>query len=289
MAESNPFYLVDAFTTQPYSGNPAGVYLHMSQMTPKQMQLIACEINASETAFPVPLDAPPFEVASRFHLRWFSPRVEVPLCGHATLATAHVLFREMKNQNRVLWFETQSGELVVRHEGDYYAMDFPAGIAKPIDADVSIYSALGIQENSVLDILYCDSPNKLLVVVDDEHVVRGLAPDFLRLREISRKYNAGSIVVTCRSTSPDYDFVSRNFAPIRGVNEDPVTGSSHVILGPYWQEQLHKSQLTGFQASPRGGVVMVEVVDDSRIIHKGTALTISRGQMLVPPESLVNE
>ena len=284
MTESNPFYLVDAFTTQPFSGNPAGVFMHSSEMTPKQMQLIASEINASETAFPVPLDAPPFEVASRFHLRWFSPQVEVPLCGHATLATAHVLFRETENQNRVLRFETQSGELVVRHEGDYYAMDFPAGIAKPIDTDVSIYDALGIKESSVLDTLYCDSPNKLLVVVDEEDIVRRLAPDFLRLREISRKYNAGSVVVTCRSTSSDYDFVSRNFAPIRGVNEDPVTGSSHVILGPYWQERLHRSQLKGFQASPRGGVVIVEAVDDSRVVLKGTALTISRGQMLVPSD-----
>ena len=284
MTESNPFYLVDAFTTQPFSGNPAGVFMHSSEMTPKQMQLIASEINASETAFPVPLDAPPFEVASRFHLRWFSPQVEVPLCGHATLATAHVLFREMENQNRVLRFETQSGELVVRHEGDYYAMDFPAGIAKPIDTDVSIYDALGIKESSVLDTLYCDSPNKLLVVVDEEDIVRGLAPDLLRLREISRKYNAGSVVVTCRSTSSDYDFVSRNFAPIRGVNEDPVTGSSHVILGPYWQQRLHRSQLKGFQASPRGGVVIVEAVDDSRVVLKGTALTISRGQMLVPSD-----
>jgi PhzF family phenazine biosynthesis protein len=284
MSESCPLYLVDAFTSKPFSGNPAGVFFHSSEMTPKQMQLIASEVNASGTAFPVPLDAPPFEVASRFHLQWFSPQVDVPLCGHATLATAHVLFCEMKNQNRILRFETQSGELVVRREGDYYAMDFPAGIAEPIETDVSVYDALGIQESSVLDTQYCDSPNKLLVVVDEEHVVRGLAPDFLRLREVSRKYNACSVVVTCRSASPDYDCVSRNFAPIRGVNEDPVTGSSHVILCPYWQERLHRSQLKGFQASPRGGVVIVEAVDDSRVVLKGTALTISRGQMLVPSD-----
>jgi PhzF family phenazine biosynthesis protein len=285
MSESCPLYHVDAFTNRPFSGNPAGVFLCRSEMSAKQMQLISAEVNASETAFPIPLDASSFKEASRFHLRWFTPQVEVPLCGHATLATAHVMFCELENQNDALKFETQSGELVVRHDGEYYAMDFPAGIAKSIDTDVSICHALGIQEHSVLDTLYCDSPNKLLVVVDDEHVVRGLSPDFIKLREISRKYSAGSVVVTGRSVSPDYDFVSRNFAPIRGVNEDPVTGSSHVILGPYWQEQLHKSQLKGFQASPRGGVVVVEVVGSSRVVLKGTALTISRGQMLVPANS----
>ncbi len=282
MYKQNRFYLVDAFTARPFSGNPAGVFLYSSNLDSTQMQLIANEVNASETAFPVPLGNSSFQDASQFQLRWFSPEVEVPLCGHATLATAHVLFHEIENPNEIVRFETLSGNLTVKREGKYYKMDFPAGIPKNIDVETSVYSALKIDERNVVETLYCEEPNKLLIVVDAENTVKNLSPDFERVRNISQQYNAGSVVVTSLSISPEYDFISRNFAPLRGVNEDPVTGSSHVILGTYWKRRLKKSHLTGFQASSRGGFVDMEIIDDTRVVLGGAAITISSGNMLLP-------
>lgn len=282
MLESGRFFLVDAFTEHPFSGNPAGVLLNDAILPTTQMQTIANEVNASETAFPIPVDGKCFEDASYFKLRWFTPQVEVPLCGHATLATAHVLFHELGNPSTSLTFDTSSGELIVRRVGDHYAMDFPAGPSAPVDVDQSVYEALGLSGSNVLETRYCSDPNKLVIVVDEERIIRGLQPDFLKLREVSSIYNAGSIVVTSTSASAEYDFISRNFAPLRGVNEDPVTGSSHVILGPYWQGKLHKSQLTALQASPRGGAMKVEIGSNNRVILKGTAITITRGQMVLP-------
>lgn len=285
MSEWSSFFLVDAFAEYPFSGNPAGVLLYDAILPTAQMQAIANEVNASETAFPVPVDGKSFEESSYFKLRWFTPQVEVPLCGHATLATAHVLFHELGNRNTSLSFDTRSGELTVKHVDDYYAMDFPAGLSASMDVDASVYAALGLNEANILETRYCSNPNKLVVVVDSENIIRNLEPDFLKLREISSIYNAGSIVVTSTSASRDYDFISRNFAPLRGVNEDPVTGSSHVILGPYWQEKLNKSHLTAFQASPRGGVMIVEIGDNDRVVLKGKATTVTRGQMVLPFET----
>ncbi|MFW9849271.1 MAG: PhzF family phenazine biosynthesis protein [Candidatus Thorarchaeota archaeon] len=284
MNKQFPIYRVDAFTPKPFSGNPAGVFLYPSTLSSIQMQVIASEVNASETAFPVPLDNSSYQESSQFHLRWFTPEVEVPLCGHATLATAHVLFHEIGNPNEIVTFDTLSGNLIVRREGQNYSMDFPAGIPKQIDIARTVYDALGIEKESVVDNQYCDNPNKLIIVVDNEKDVRELSPDFAMLRNISHEYDVGSVVVTASSSNPDYDFISRNFAPVRGVNEDPVTGSSHVILGPYWKTKLHKSHLIGFQASSRGGSVIVDVLDDARVVLGGTAITVSSGEMLLPED-----
>ena len=285
MLESCRFFLVDAFTEHPFSGNPAGVLLCDYILPTAQMQTIANEVNASETAFPIPVDDKSFEDSSYFKLRWFTPQVEVPLCGHATLAAAHVLFHELGNRSTSLTFDTRSGELTVKRVDDFYAMDFPAGLSEPIDVDDSVYEALGLTESDILETRYCDDPNKLVIVVDAEQIIRNLEPDFLKLRNISSIYNVGSVIVTSASASSEYDFISRNFAPLRGVNEDPVTGSSHVILGPYWQEKLNKSRLTAFQASRRGGSMIVEVIDENRVLLKGRATTITRGQMMLPPEN----
>ncbi len=285
MLESCAFFLVDAFTEHPFSGNPAGVILYDTILPTAQMQTIANEVNVSETAFPIPVDDKPFEEASYFKLRWFTPQVEVPLCGHATLASAHVLLHELGNQSTSLTFDTRSGELTVTHIDGHYVMDFPAGLSVPIDANRLVYDALDLNESNILETRYCDNPNKLIIVVDDERIIKNLQPDSIKIRELSTIYNAGSVVVTSASASSDYDFVSRNFAPLRGVNEDPVTGSSHVILGPYWKEKLGKSQLAAFQASARGGSMIVEVIDEYRVLLKAKATTITRGQMVLPPES----
>jgi len=279
MTEGNMFYLVDAFTDQVFTGNPACVFLRKDSLEEEVMQNIAREFNLSETAFPVPNGNANFETSERFHLRWFSPVVEVPLCGHATLATAHILYSELKNTSSSLSFATLAGDLIVSKKGDRYVMDFPEGIVTPVSIDTEVISALHLEEESVQEMMYCPSPNKLLIEVDNEKYIRNLSPDFLELTHISQKYDVGSIVVTSISTTTNYDFISRNFAPIRGVNEDPVTGSAHVILGPYWQNKLGKNQLRAYQASNRGGFMDIEVKDSGRVCLIGMACTVAVGNL----------
>lgn len=281
MGEGHRFYLVDAFTDRMFTGNPACVLLGKITLDETIMQMIAREFNLSETAFPVPYNNTDFETSNHFHLRWFSPVVEVPLCGHATLATAHILYSALENTSPSLTFTTLSGDLIVSKRGEYYAMDFPGGKATPIDFDTEILSALHLQRESVQNMLYCSNPNKLLIEVGNDRWIRALSPDFLKLTHISQKYDAGSIVVTAKSTSSDYDFISRNFAPIRGVNEDPVTGSAHVILGPYWQDKLGKDRLRAYQASNRGGFMDIEVKENGRVSLTGMACTIAEGTLRV--------
>jgi PhzF family phenazine biosynthesis protein len=279
MGESNKFYLVDAFTNQAFSGNPACVFLSEKPLKEDVMQLIAREFNLSETAFPVPADSGDFETSNHFQLRWFSPIVEVPLCGHATLATAHIIYSELKNRSTSLSFDTLSGNLIVSKKGESYVMDFPAGNVTPMEFDLEIVSALHLEKESVRTMMYCPNPNKLLIEVDSEKQVRNLSPNFLELIQISEKFDVGSIVVTSASESTEYDFISRNFAPIRGVNEDPVTGSAHVILGPYWQKILNKKHLRAFQVSNRGGFMDIEMNDGGRVNLIGTAVTVAEGNL----------
>ena len=277
MDKMNKFFLVDAFTDQLFTGNPACVFLSKESLNEKVMQLIAREFNLSETAFPVPLSSIDFQNSNLFHLRWFTPIVEVPLCGHATLATAHILFAELENASSSLSFATQSGTLIVSKRKDHYVMDFPSGKLTPIDIEPEIVSALHLERESVQQMMHCPNPNKLLVEVDNERHVRALTPDFSELIHISRKFNVGSILVTAQSKSTEYDFVSRNFAPVRGVNEDPVTGSAHVILGPYWQKKLNKNHLRAYQASDRGGSMDIEIKGNERVFLIGTACTVAEG------------
>jgi PhzF family phenazine biosynthesis protein len=279
MVKGHRFYLVDAFTDQMFTGNPACVLLGANSLEEEVMQKIAREFNLSETAFPIPHDNTTFKSANHFHLRWFSPIVEVPLCGHATLATAHVLYSELANTNSSLSFTTQSGTLIVSKRDERYVMDFPRGEVTPIDFDTAILSALHLQGESVQNMMYCPNPNKLLIEVDNEKRIRDLSPEFDELIEISHRYDVGSIIVTAVSNSTEYDFISRNFAPIRGVNEDPVTGSAHVILGPYWQEKLGKNKLRAYQASNRGGFMDIEVKESERVFLIGIARTIAEGTL----------
>ena len=279
LVKGHRYYLVDAFTDQMFAGNPACVLLGEKPLEEEVMQMIAREFNLSETAFPLPLDGTNFESSDHFRLRWFSPVVEVPLCGHATLATAHILYSELNNTSSSLSFTTQSGDLIVSKKRESYVMDFPGGKVNPIDFDTELLSALHLQRESVQDMMYCPNPNKLLIEVDNEKVIRNLSPDFTELTRISHRYKVGSIIVTAVSDSTEYDFISRNFAPIRGVNEDPVTGSAHVILGPYWQDKLDKNKLRAYQASIRGGFMDIEVRENGRVFLIGMARTIAEGSL----------
>ena len=255
---------VDAFTDTPFAGNPAAVCLLPAPRDEGWMQSVAREMNLSETAFLV-------RAGDGYDLRWFTPSVEVALCGHATLASAHVLWEEghlaAAQQAR---FHTKSGLLTGDRAGDWIELDFPVKREETAPAPAGLAEALGVAPKYV-------GRNQFdyLVEIDGEAAVRHLTPNHAALATLPVR----GVIVTSRADSPGYDFVSRFFAPGSGVAEDPVTGSAHCALGPYWQSRLGKSQLVGYQASPRGGIVRVRVAGD-RVKLGGKAVTVLRGELL---------
>ena len=260
-----PITVVDAFTDQPFAGNPAPVVLLPAERDKVWMQKVAREMNAAETAF---LLKRPDHVA----LRWFTPTVEMDLCGHATLASAHVLWESGEiPAGQPIRFRTRSGDLDASKDGPWIRMDFPALMAEWADVPPDLPDALGARIKSCARSKY-----DLLVELESEQKVRELAPDLAR---IARMPERGVIVTAPAANDDEYDFVSRFFAPRVGVNEDPVTGSAHCALAPYWAERLGTNPLIGYQASPRGGTVQVEVKGD-RVILGGKAITVLRAQLL---------
>jgi PhzF family phenazine biosynthesis protein len=228
------------------------------------MQAVAREMNLSETAFLVWED-------DAFRLRWFTPAVEVNLCGHATLASAHVLWDEgFAPAARPLRFMTRSGVLTATRGDDRIELDFPARPDTPVDAPPGLAEALGALPRYV-----GRNVDDLVVLLDDEAAVRALAPDFGALRRLPIR----GVTVTAPATTPGYDFVSRFFAPAVGVDEDPVTGSAHCCLAPFWRQRLRRDEMRGYQASARGGAVWVRVAGD-RVILGGQAVTVARGELL---------
>lgn len=228
------------------------------------MQNVAAEMNLSETAFL-------YQQNDGYNLRWFTPTAEVDLCGHATLASAHVLWQEGHlSADAEARFHTLSGMLTVRQRGEWMEMNFPAEPPQPSDAPAGLVEALGTQARFV-------GQNRLdyLVEAESEDTVRKLAPDFGALEKISTR----GIIVTARADSGDYDFVSRCFFPAVGINEDPVTGSAHCCLGPFWAARLGRDSLVGYQASARGGRVRVRIAGE-RVLLGGQAVTTLRGELL---------
>lgn len=259
-----PIFQVDAFTDRPFSGNPAAVCLLDAPPDAAWMQAVAAEMNLSETAFLLPQD-------DGFSLRWFTPAVEVSLCGHATLASAHVLYETgTLKPDQQAHFQTLSGLLTARHVDNQIELDFPARPDSPADPPDGLLDALGLPAARYVG----KSRSSYLVQVDSAEIVRGLAPDFSRLRAVP----AHGIMVTAPADTAPYDFVSRYFAPAVGVNEDPVTGSAHCCLGPFWQQKLDKNPLIGYQASARGGTVYVQV-DGDRVRLRGSAVIVLRGEL----------
>jgi PhzF family phenazine biosynthesis protein len=201
----------------------------------------------------------------------FTPAIEVELCGHATLASAHALWAEgVVNERQTIPFHTKSGVLTCTREGDFIELDFPATPAQEVEPPTGLLDALGVQSSFVGKSVF-----DLMVVVESEQVVRSLIPDFTRLKQIPIR----GISVTSQSDDPQFDFVSRYFAPAAGINEDPVTGSAHCCLGPFWGERLAKTEMTAFQAPTRGGVVGVRVAGD-RVHLSGQAVTVMRGELV---------
>jgi PhzF family phenazine biosynthesis protein len=259
-----PIIQVDAFTNVPYRGNPAGVCLLPEPAPEPWMQAVAAEMNLAETAFLVPVD-------DGYNLRWFTPAVEVDLCGHATLGSAHALWAMGHlSPAAPARFHTKSGLLTCRQQGDWIEMDFPAEPAQPAAPPPQLLPALGITPDFV-------GQNRMdyLVEVDSEATLRQLRPNHNLLADIPTR----GVIVTSRAAGGDYDFVSRFFAPAVGINEDPVTGSAHCCLGPYWQNRLGKDNFVAYQASQRGGVVKVQVKGE-RVLLGGQAVITIKGELL---------
>lgn len=255
---------VDAFTDKPFKGNPAAVCVLSSPREDRWMQAVAAEMNLSETAFLL-------EREDGYSLRWFTPLVEVDLCGHATLASAHVLWDSgYLPIHRQAQFYTRSGLLTVERKGEWIEMDFPATPVKPTSVPKDLASALKT-EGKFTGFNGID----YLVEVNSPKIVREMSPDFTLLQTVPTR----GVIVTSIADAPGYDFISRFFAPRVGINEDPVTGSAHCSLGPYWGDKLGKKELVGYQASARGGEVRVRLQND-RVILGGQAVTVFRGEFL---------
>ena len=255
---------VDAFTDRPFRGNPAAVCLLEQPRDAQWMQAVALEMNLAETAFLERRE-------DGYGLRWFTPAVEVDLCGHATLASAHVLWEEGHLQpDEQARFHTRSGLLLASRTGDMIELDFPAKPAAAADAPEGLLEALGVTPTFI-------GRNQFdyIVEVASEAEVRAAQPNHALLRTIPVR----GVIVTSRSATPDYDIVSRFFAPGSGIDEDPVTGSAHCCLGPYWQPKLGTSELRAYQASPRGGSLLVRVAGD-RVHLGGQAVTVLRGELV---------
>ena len=258
-------YQVDAFTDKPFTGNPAGVCVLPGPKDDTWMQNVAREMNLSETAFLQ-------QQADGFRLRWFTPAVEVELCGHATLASAHILWETgLLARDESARFYTLSGLLTAtRRQGDI-ELDFPATPDEPAEAPPGLAEILGAKVMN-----FRGSRFDHLVEVGSEDTVRGLRPDFTRLKALPVR----GIMVTSRASTPGFDFVSRFFGPAVGIDEDPVTGSAHCCLGPYWSKRLGKTEMLAYQASARGGVVGVTVMGD-RVRLRGKAVTVLVAELLV--------
>lgn len=255
---------VDAFSNRPFAGNPAAVCILPKAPEASWMRDVAREMNLSETAFLVPQNG-------GYHLRWFTPAVEVDLCGHATLAAAHVLWEDGHlAASAPARFYTRSGLLVAERQGEWIDMDFPAKIEEAADPPADLAAALGLEP-----VYVGRNQFDYLVEVASAEALRGAQPDHATLRKLPVR----GIIVTARSDTPEFDFISRFFAPGSGIDEDPVTGSAHSCLGPYWNKRLGKTKFVAYQASARGGVVRVRCAGD-RVFLGGQAVTVLRGELL---------
>lgn len=256
-------FQVDAFTEKPFAGNPAGVCILPEPRDDAWMQNVAREMNLSETAFLQ-------RRGDGFNLRWFTPTVEVDLCGHATLASAHTLWEQgVIRPEDAARFHTRSGLLTAQRQGEWIELDFPSLPDKRSKVPPGLPKALGTKPKYV-----GRSRFDYIVEVSSERTVRKLKPDFTRLSALPIR----GLIVTAKATTEPYDFVSRFFAPRAGINEDPVTGSAHCVLGPFWRDRLGKNELLAYQASARGGVIRVRV-GDKRVYIGGQAVTVLEAEL----------
>ncbi|WXG39422.1 MAG: PhzF family phenazine biosynthesis protein [Candidatus Freyarchaeum deiterrae] len=258
-------YQVDSFTNRAYSGNPAAVCILSELKDESWLQVVARELNPlSETAFL-------HKKKDGYDLRWFTPKEEVDLCGHATLASAHILWETNQlREDEEARFHTLSGLLTAKKQDEWIELNFPAEVEKEADPPKELLESLGIEAKYV-------GKNRFdyLIEVESEETVRNITPNF----ELLKKVNTRGVMVTSTSASKEYDFVSRFFAPRIGINEDPVTGSAHCCLGPYWKKKLKRDEFLAYQASERGGIIKVRVGKE-RVYLGGQAVTVLIGELV---------
>jgi PhzF family phenazine biosynthesis protein len=261
-----PYHLIDAFTDQPFSGNPAAVFKLSAPLSDTLMQAIAAEMNLSETAFV-------YQGEADLTLRWFTPVAEVDLCGHATLAAAFVLFSAFsKHFSGQVCFQTRSGPLVCDQTSEGITLDFPATPPQPQAVESDVINALGLTTVRY----FGRSTFDYLIEVESESILVGLEPDF---NQLQRKATRG-FIVTAKSQEAGLDFVSRFFAPKYGVNEDPVTGSAHCCLAPFWSAKTRRSTLSAAQRSKRGGQLHLQMAGD-RVLISGRAVRVAEGMLTI--------
>jgi len=260
-----PIFHIDAFTTRRFAGNPAAVMPLRTFLDDVVLQRIAGENNLSETAFLVP-------TGNDYSLRWFTPITEVPLCGHATLASAAVVMQRLEPERNVVVFHSASGPLIVNRTETGYVMDFPARPAQPISSPPGLSEALGVDPLEVFE-----NEFNYLALIGSEPALRSLAPDMVALARIGRP----GVIVTA-AADKEYDFVSRYFAPAKGIPEDPVTGAAHCMLAPYWANRLGKTVFRAFQASLRGGEITCRLSGD-RVRLEGACVFYLEGEVEIDP------
>ncbi len=269
-------YQVDAFTSNACRGNPAAICLGDSSLTGTAMLDIAAEMNLSETAFIQPIADNSLPDTAQYAIRWFAPKAEMPLCGHATLAAAKVIFDCLGFKGDRILFKSMSGDLESRKHAKGFTLDFPADEPQEAGPVSDLLEAMGISKYE--DIVYGKNTGKLVIRLHSEKEVRSLRPDFERLKSVKGCFPVKGVAVTAKAEG-DYDIVSRYFNPWAGVNEDPVTGSVHTLLAPYWSSILGKKDLKALQASQRCGEMLIRIVGGGRLEFIGNAVVVLQGEI----------
>lgn len=265
-------YIIDSFTDKPFKGNPAGVCVLNQELSNKQMQSIAKELGLSETAFIIQIDKP-----NKFAIRYFSPKMEIPLCGHATLASSKVLFEINPYMNDIHFVNSHNLDLMIRKFGEEIEMEFPVYDTIPQNVPNELLKALGIEKISNSE--FNKETNILLLEIESSQLLKNLSPNFERLKASHNSING--VLVTAISKRDDFDFESRYFWPWSGTNEDPVTGGTHTFLAKYWNTRLEKKKMNSYQCSERTGFMEVELIDNNRLIIKSKAQIILKGELSI--------
>jgi PhzF family phenazine biosynthesis protein len=274
--EKIPIYQIDAFTDQAFGGNPAAICIIEKEYPDDTLQKIAAEMNLSETAFLYVSEEENIKEMNSFRLRWFTPKIEVNLCGHATLATAALLFYEINIYSDSITFHTLSGDLMAFRRDEQVVLDFPLNDPENIEPPEGLLNTLGVDKAE--NIAYAEEVNDILVELENEEQVKKIQPDFERMKELDLDLSITGVLITAQA-SEKYDFVSRFFAPWVGINEDPVTGSTHTILAPYWSKRLNKEEMLALQMSERGGKLKVKILENNRVEIAGNATLVLKGEL----------
>ena len=265
-------YIVDSFTDQPFKGNPAGVCVLNQELSNEKMQSIAKELGLSETAFISEMNE-----TNNYAIRYFSPKMEIPLCGHATLASSKVIFEKNTEMNKINFINIQNINLLIQKSEDNIMMEFPVYNTTPHEAPKELLNALGIDE--IINSEFNNETNILLLQIESSETLKNLSPDFEKLKRSHNTING--VLVTAISNKENFDFESRYFWPWSGTNEDPVTGGTHTFLAKYWSKRLHKTKMNSYQCSERTGFMEVELISDKKLIIKSEAQIVLKGELRI--------